>query len=246
MSDFKPGEFAEYGDLIHLSDRYAVKPRADLFSLLPSRKFNSLLEVGCANGANLKFFSEQLGIQPSQVVGVDVCQGEDRVDLDFQFFHSSLESYLANSDRRFDLILLSDVLEHIYNPWRALGALKSLLNPGGLLLVSVPNIENLNYVLAVATGKFAYTSTGLFDETHIRFFSLETLAMSLEQHGYQVVAAAFRPDQSLTSARSSVERILENNTVAQLDLGAGISMTVDKGSVDRKFGQQVLICASAL
>ena len=58
--------------------------------------------------------------------------------------------------------------------------LKSKLATKGCILISVPNLQNLNYLNAVNSGEFNYTSSGLFDETHVRFFSLKTLSNYLE------------------------------------------------------------------
>lgn len=125
--------------------------------------------MGCDNGANLVFFARKLGIRLENVLGVDICAEEQGVSS-INILHSSLENYLKSENRCFDIILLSDVLEHIYNPWKVLSEIKSRLSPDGVLLISVPNIENIRCLELVASGRFYYTETGLTDETHIRFF----------------------------------------------------------------------------
>ena len=56
-SNHKVGQFNDYGELIHLQEKYIVKQRQDLLLLLPTnRTYNSIIEFGCADGTNLSFF----------------------------------------------------------------------------------------------------------------------------------------------------------------------------------------------
>lgn len=70
----------------------------------------------------------------------------------------------------FDLVLLLDVLEHLFDPWRAVARLHALLPRGGHLLASIPNVQNYRTILRAATGSWRYREQGLFDRTHVRFF----------------------------------------------------------------------------
>ena len=164
------GQFSGYGQPISTQSRYTVKRRSDLLSLLPPKQFKSILEFGCADGSNLVYFAENLKIEAAEIFGVDICKSTAWESAGFNFHHQTLESFAQATTRTFDLILLSDVLEHIYNPWQALHQIKAILARGGTLLISVPNLENLNYLNFAASGNFFYTPTGLMDETHIRFF----------------------------------------------------------------------------
>ncbi len=70
----------------------------------------------------------------------------------------------------FDLVLLLDVLEHLYDPWQVVARLHALLDEGGHLLASIPNVQNYRTIIRAATGTWRYRDTGLFDRTHLRFF----------------------------------------------------------------------------
>jgi SAM-dependent methyltransferase len=167
------GQFGKYGETFSVNGRYTVKERVDLLDILPTNNiFNSILELGTADGSNLKFFSKKLGVPLGKSLGIDICSSESSSALGLNFIHCSIEDYLLRSNEKFDLILLSDVLEHLYNPWKVLLDVKSRMSAQGKLLISVPNLQNLNYLTAVNSGNFFYQSTGLFDETHIRFFHL--------------------------------------------------------------------------
>ena len=239
----KAGQFTDYGELIHLQEKYIVNQRQDLLSLLPTnRTYNSIIEFGCADGTNLSFFSEKLNIPHDQIFGVDISSSIENNNK-FKFFHQSAEEFLSNDKISFDLILLSDVLEHIYNPWKVLNQIRSKLTINGCILISVPNLQNLNYLNAVNSGEFHYTSSGLFDETHIRFFSLKTLSNYLEDLGYTILKTSFRPDHTLSKIQHTAQNhFLENN---HLDIRLNnLTVRLDKSNIDLYTGQQVLICAT--
>jgi len=239
----KVGQFSEYGELINLQEKYIVKQRQDLLTLLPNKNsYNSIIEFGCADGTNLFYFSKELNIPQNQIFGVDIAYCNETQNNKFKFFHQSAEDFLTENINSFDLILLSDVLEHIYNPWKVLNQIKLKLTSNGCVLISVPNLQNLNYLNAVNSGEFNYTLSGLFDETHIRFFSHKTLIYYLEELGFKIISTGFRPDHSLTNIRQIAQNELIRKSNFEIKLN-NISIQINKNNLDLYTGQQVLICA---
>ena len=241
---YHQGRFADYGELVHLQEKYIVKQRQDLLALLPTNiTFKSVIEFGCADGTNLAFFSEKLNIPQNQSYGVDICSSKETHNNKFIFFHQSIENFLSENSISFDLILLSDVLEHIYNPWKILNQIKNNLTANGIILISVPNLQNLNYLDAVNSGEFKYKSSGLFDETHIRFFSLKTLKYYLNELGFRILNTSFRPDHSLSQIRQTANNELLKNNYFDITLN-NMLIRLDKNNIDLYTGQQILICAT--
>jgi 2-polyprenyl-3-methyl-5-hydroxy-6-metoxy-1,4-benzoquinol methylase len=86
---------------------------------------------------------------------------------------------LAGHDAAFDCLVFNDVLEHLVDPWTALGAGVRRLSPGGTVLASIPNVRFVGTVLGlVLRGDWSYADTGVLDRTHLRFFTRKT-AVSL-------------------------------------------------------------------
>jgi 2-polyprenyl-3-methyl-5-hydroxy-6-metoxy-1,4-benzoquinol methylase len=76
------------------------------------------------------------------------------------------------SNLRFDWIVLLDVLEHLPKPFDYLQGLRGLLNPGGKILISVPNVAHWSVRLPLFfLGSFEYQALGIMDGTHLHFFS---------------------------------------------------------------------------
>lgn len=107
---------------------------------------------------------EQPNLYASQDLGLPVLR-ED-------FFNFS-------SERRFDIITLWDVLEHIDDPRSFLLNCARLQESGGLLVIQVPQI---NSVIARLTGR-KWKMLGL---DHVNYFSPKTLRLLLSQCGYEV------------------------------------------------------------
>jgi len=238
-----------YGKTFEISQKdYVVKPRTDLFEMVDIMP-TSICEIGCADGTNLIHCNHFLGAElgPENLIGVDIAKNiSHQAYQNYTFYHQSAEQFVADYiGSQFDLVMLSDVVEHLYNPWDFLIQLKRHLKRKSRVVLSVPNIQNLNYLNAVTTGNFRYQKTGLFDATHIRFFSVETIKEALETSGFRVVKQSFRPDYSLQSLRDKIETSLKDETDFFLNIDS-VKLKLNKLNLDRYFSQQVLVSAVPL
>jgi 2-polyprenyl-3-methyl-5-hydroxy-6-metoxy-1,4-benzoquinol methylase len=87
----------------------------------------------------------------------------------------------------YDAIIFADVLEHLVDPWGVLREVRSLLNPGGRVLVSVPNIAHWTARINLLMGRFDYTEGYLMDRTHLRWFTRKSARQLAASSGYRVV-----------------------------------------------------------
>jgi len=86
--------------------------------------------------------------------------------------------------RQYDAVIFSHVLEHLRDPAELVGRSVSLLRPGGVCVIAVPNVLVWSQRARFLLGRFEYESSGVMDETHLRFFTYETAA------GYLLAKAA--------------------------------------------------------
>jgi len=96
-------------------------------------------------------------------------------------------------DRQFDYIILSDVLEHLYDPFMVLKEYLSLLKEDGTLIISVPNLVAWDNRFRILFGTFDYTDIGIMDRTHIRHFTFKTTRQLAEAAGCRVIKVDFTP-----------------------------------------------------
>jgi len=147
-----------------------------------------VLDIGCGEG----FFAKQVAEAGNSVVGVDALRTPEHIQVFEDYIQTDLEGGLGRvsermGERRFDRILLQDVLEHVRDPARLLVETRDLLSANGLLLVSVPNVANVTVRLSLLVGRFEYAERGILDRTHLRFFTRKSARRLLLESGFEIV-----------------------------------------------------------
>ena len=98
----------------------------------------------------------------------------------------------------FDCVLCADVLEHLVDPAATLRAAAVRLEPGGRVVVSLPNVRNWETFWQLGRhGRWPRRSVGLFDRTHLRWFTLADAYDLLDEAGLRpelVRRRLLRPD----------------------------------------------------
>jgi 2-polyprenyl-3-methyl-5-hydroxy-6-metoxy-1,4-benzoquinol methylase len=155
----------------------------------------SVLDVGCGRGqlgaAIRELGWEVWGIEQS---GTACLSADKRL-------HTLVEADLHNLDRvravvgdkRFDGLIFSDVLEHIYDPLGVLEKYLAFVKPGGRVFISLPNMVVWTNRLQLMVGRVRYTDTGVMDRTHIRFFTFATARELVAAAGCKVERVASTP-----------------------------------------------------
>lgn len=142
------------------------------------------LDVGCGSG----FLASRVASLGYRVVGVDVYDSAEARRSCDEFQVCDVEqTFGIDKGRRFDLIVLADVLEHVRNPEAVLLRARQQLKPGGRVLASTGNVAHLYVRLALLYGSFTYTERGILDRTHVRFFTLKTFRRLFERCSFRVV-----------------------------------------------------------
>ena len=80
-----------------------------------------------------------------------------------------------------DVVLSSEVIEHLYEPGKFIRNVLSLLRPGGLFIVTTPYHGYLKNLALSLSGKMDQHFTALWDGGHIKFWSLKTLSSLLKK-----------------------------------------------------------------
>ena len=182
------------GTADNFSSFYASKPksyfagaRADFIERLPRDATASILEIGCGSGetgalalaqgccgryVGVELF-ESAAAQAREVL-TDVITGNvETLAFDWQ-------------PASFDAIILSEVLEHLVEPGRVLKDLSRFVRPGGIVLASSPNISHWRVIRELINGRFNLADRGVFDRTHMRWFTPDTFAALFEEADFDV------------------------------------------------------------
>lgn len=143
-----------------------------------------VLDVGCAGG----YLAEVLAGWGYAVTGVDR-PGVDVSD-GIAFVPADLDAGLPPLDGRFDFILCADVLEHLHSPLRILEECRRRLAPGGLLIASLPNSGHAYFRWNILRGRFPRHERGLFDRTHLHFYTRDGWTELFAAAGFRIEGAA--------------------------------------------------------
>jgi 2-polyprenyl-3-methyl-5-hydroxy-6-metoxy-1,4-benzoquinol methylase len=185
----EPSVFVD-AHLVDARPSYYRYPRTSLLDFLAAHRAleGRALDVGCAAGtlgAELlrRGFAEVIGIEPVSRVADEA--RTNLSDVIVGTFHGVDRAALGT----FDLIVFGDSLEHMLDPWAALADAREMLNPGGALILSVPNVSHWSVLWpALKLGRWDYKDLGLLDRTHLRFFTPASLAKALGAAGFRVLA----------------------------------------------------------
>lgn len=166
-------------------------PRPDVAALVPAGA-RAILDVGCSNGALGRSLMAQV---PGRVLcGIEadasfIAEAQREFELLVHADLNLLDWDAALAGRRFDCIIFADVLEHLVDPLRSLDQARAHLAPGGVLVVSLPNVRHLSALAAIFVGgRFPRRERGIFDRTHLRWFTIADGHALLAEAGLQVTA----------------------------------------------------------
>jgi 2-polyprenyl-3-methyl-5-hydroxy-6-metoxy-1,4-benzoquinol methylase len=151
----------------------------------------SICDLGCGNG----HISGRLAALGYEVTGVDASRSgiqiARRMYPSAAFIETLIDGSLGERLGTFDLVISSDVLEHLYRPSDLLEAARSLLNPRAHTLIGTPYHGYIKNLALAATGKMDSHFSALHDGGHIKFFSVKTLSTLITSHGFEDLRFTF-------------------------------------------------------
>jgi len=181
-----------------------------------------VIDFGCATG----YFARLLYERGCEVTGVEVnpkaakvaenyCKEVIVADLDFVSLNELLLE--QTSSEKFDIAIFGDVLEHLRNPWKVLEETRKLLKPQGYVIASIPNIAHGAIRLALLQGNFQYQPLGILDNTHLRFFTRQTVEHLFVNTGYLIdtIEPTKLPIYSNSDLIPAVEKQKFDNNITQ-------------------------------
>jgi 2-polyprenyl-3-methyl-5-hydroxy-6-metoxy-1,4-benzoquinol methylase len=148
----------------------------------------NVLELGCASGYMSRALVERRGCR---VTGVerDADAAESARKACSRVIVADVETPDWSAElggERFDVAVCADVLEHLRDPVALLRRLREHLAPAGYVVASIPNVAHAAVLAELLQGRFPYRPIGLLDETHLRFFTRESVFECFERAGFVV------------------------------------------------------------
>jgi len=158
--------------------KYALK-------LMNKNNFKSLADVGCGTGYKLMniihpTFKDVLGIDQEAITR----KNQERYGKEL-FEYDDFDNPERRVQRKFDVIVCADVIEHLVDPDKLLNYIKDITTTESHILISTPERDIIN-------GKDNLTPK---NTEHIREWNLEELQNYLKTSGFEIISSKIFPAQ---------------------------------------------------
>jgi len=152
-----------------------------------------LLEIGCATGYMSEYFTKAKNckvlavdynhdqVEIAQKRGLNAISG----NIEDAEFLNKIKNY-TELNGKFDIILATELIEHLMNAETFLINIKDFLKPEGYIIVSTPNIAHWSVRKNLLLGNFDYEETGILDKTHLKFYTARTFTDLLNKCAYKI------------------------------------------------------------
>lgn len=165
-----------------------IAPR--ILEILKKLNVKRVLDLGSGNGA----LCAQISSAGYKVAGVEY--DKEGVEV-ARTTHSEIPFYnfgvqdnpatLLNSEQVFDVVVSTEVIEHLFSPHLLPIYARGVLRQGGYLIVTTPYHGYLKNLALAILGKWDHHHTVLWHGGHVKFWSRATLTQLLSENGFEVV-----------------------------------------------------------
>jgi SAM-dependent methyltransferase len=169
------------------SNRYFQGVRRDFIELLKTRPVGAVLELGCgygetgaaalAEGVAGEWHGVEVSTRAAEAArrNITAVLEGDVERLEFPW-----------PDCHFEGVLMSEVLEHLVNPWEVVRRVARHLKPGAVVVASSPNVSHWKFVRQLIADRWDLTDVGPMDRTHLRWFTRDSYRRMFEDAGIAV------------------------------------------------------------
>ncbi len=207
-------DYAAQKAMMYYKSKFVPKTRIGLtnyarekaiYTYIPTSPEFSFLDMGCASGKQVLDLADKF----KRVVGVDisthfidVCKdiAQKRGITNAEFSVGDTEK-IGYDNEEFDVVLCSEVLEHVIHLDQAIEELKRVTKKGGYVLITVPHfnadgtyygrfLRFLGLRTFVPLTEFTMDAVNKHGDAHVREFSVRDMTRLLEKHGLRVKRAS--------------------------------------------------------
>lgn len=167
--------------------QYIVEP---ILKLLKKSDNQTILDLGCGNGALVNYLVKN----GFNAYGTDASETGIHISSKLLPDHFALQDLSKDElpekfdHLKFNVIISTEVIEHLYDPRSFIQFCKKILvkNGGGEIIISTPYHGYLKNLLLAITGRWDQHANPLWDGGHIKLWSRDTLSQLLTEQGFKV------------------------------------------------------------
>lgn len=178
-----------------LFQHYVYARAAKLFQ---ANRFKTVADIGCGPAYKTRFFFQDISENITLIDQPTLKPVIDRFFPEANFVGIDLDNEQLKGGLKFDMVICSDVIEHLADPTNLLEIIKHVLNPGGIAIVSTPERD-------FRRGKQCMDSP---NPQHVREWNKEEFKSLLEHHKFQVIDQKFDPQKIVSTGEYWISRAL--------------------------------------
>jgi SAM-dependent methyltransferase len=157
--------------------------RFDVYEKLINSKNKTLIDIGSGPGVFLEAAKnrgwEVLGVEPN------IFAAEHTKNIGFDVINEMYDRELSQKLKKFDLVNLTLVLEHIVNPIDLIRLAYNQLNTNGIISIVVPN--DFNPFQKILADYLEFENWWVAPDHHLNYFNKETLSNCLIKNNFNIV-----------------------------------------------------------
>ena len=156
------------------------------------KRFNpkKIIDIGCGNG----FLCSQIHQEGYNVVGVEYDSAGYEIassnNKELNFYNLGVyddPSVVINNEGLFDVVVSTEVVEHLFSPHMLPQFSSKVLNKGGYLIITTPYHGYLKNLVLSLLNMWDKHHTPLWHGGHIKFWSRNTLSLLLAENGFKTI-----------------------------------------------------------
>lgn len=148
-----------------------------------------VLDIGCGTGSVARELNDKGKIVDGITLSALELEEASKY-MRYGYIHNLEKGLPAEiPDEEYDYIICSHVIEHIAYPEKLLADIKRTLKKDGILIVALPNVFFYRYRIQLMKGSFKSTESGIWDYTHLRWYSFDTAQHLLKSNGFNIQVA---------------------------------------------------------
>lgn len=149
------------------------------------KKDMSILDIGCGNG----YLTKKITKDFKNIVAIDNSKSaikfaKKKYKGNIKFINVDLDNFIVK--KKFNIILLIEVIEHVYLPDLFLKKIVKFMNKNSILIISTPYHGYLKNLVISLLNKFDSHFNPLWNYGHIKFWSKKTLTILLNTNNLQI------------------------------------------------------------
>jgi 2-polyprenyl-3-methyl-5-hydroxy-6-metoxy-1,4-benzoquinol methylase len=156
--------------------RYEKRFKNLINILTKYKKGGDVLDIGAGFGLLSSIIEKNNNFHPEAIEPFS----KPRYLLNTKIYKMTLEKFFKVNKKKYDVIILMDIIEHFKNPKKILSALSKILNRNGIVVIQTPNYISL-------MSKIVKNWSWWMTEDHKLIFSMKSIKTILGQSNYKIL-----------------------------------------------------------